>query len=754
MFRFFRLGIFLLLSGLGLPVGSAGAQQTAPSPVPKRPVVAVVLAGGSAMGLSHIGVLEVLEEMGIPIDIVVGTSIGAMVGGAYAIGYSPSDMEEFISKVNWSKMFSEDPPRESLSYRERRDKSQFFLDLPFNFDRFKLKNGLLLGQNIAALMDRMTFKTPEDADFDQFPRRFRAVATDIANGQEMVFSHGSLSDALRASMSLPGLFAPGVVDGHYYVDGGVVDNLPIGVAKAMGADIIIAVTFDMHIVKDVSELNGNPLASAQRSMDIMVNSNVKRQIAEADVVITPDMSDTAATTFYRWKDLIQKGRDAALAAAPQLQKVLDRTGTVPLNPRSPGIYFTRQPNSQIAAVEIEGGSSEDQLKARQVFSRYLGKAPSADEFEAPVDELLRTGNFDAIKVRNEPVASGVSKLKLQLIPRTEGINSLFFGLSYWGTYDGSAHGQVRVMNQVDLRNLTGPGSDWSTEGEFVDILRIKTSYYQPLGSWFFLSGTFEAMQPASVSSFPLLDSVFYANGLNANASFGLHPIPGADIATGLSYESYQQVPFPDLVINTGQVTADTYFVRAVVDKRDSAIFPMDGFAYSATYRTTMPGATDGYTVFTGEGEAGLSLATPFSVILLGKFGSDFSQGSPASGFVPVFYLPTLADRRMFPGLTTEADAIGNDVGALGIEIKYQPRRFVPGLAIPYYFILQGAAGEASTDTLNFDFPPGSLRWNLAGGAGLKISDSFGILFRVGWNFLWSRSYPYVAIDVGSFARQD
>lgn len=731
---------FTLILAVGV-VLSPGAQGV------KRPQVALVLSGGGALGLAHIGVIDALEARGIPVDIVVGTSMGALVGGAYASGYSPRDLEEFISKVNWDQQFSEGTPQTALSFWDRRNSARFLLDVPFDFEGIKLKNGLLLGQNISALIDRMTYKTPSNTDFDALPRRFRAVATDLGTGEETVFSRGSLSEALRASINLPAVFAPYAIDGHYYTDGGVVDQLAVDVAKRLGADIVIAVTFDVPPT-DPSEFRKNPLASVQRSMDILVNANVFRQLPDADVVIRPGVADLSSADFSQWKTLIQRGRDAVAQADPGLQAVLARTGTVVTHPRDPGVYFAGHPDPVVTQVRVEGGRRQGQLAARALFEPFVGRAPDAQEFQAPVDSLLQSGSFDFVKVRNHPLDDQHSELVVQLVPRSTGIDSFQFGFSYESTYAASIASQVNAVNQVVIRDLTGPGSEGILGGGFLDSPEVYTSYQQPLGLGVFAEGKVDLLRTSQlVEGYRLNNTAF--DRLSLGTALGVSNFPGSRLLVGVEEEQSNSGNYGDPGFAVPDHWVPTVSVSDIIDRTDSTLFPMDGWALTASYRSSLGQTTGAFMVVSASGQAGLSLNTPVSLFVLGRFATDFQAGSGPST-IPYEDVPTLGDRRMFPGLVNSLVGVGHQIGALGLEAKWEVQRTLGGLPIPWFLIAQGALGFAR-DASSTDLPSGDqLIETFAGGLGVRFTPALGFLLRAGGVVSQGTPTPFVSIDLGAF----
>jgi len=235
---FLLWGILILLAGLA-PAG-AWADVSAPE---ARPRIGLVLSGGGARGMAHVGVLQILEELKIPIDCVSGTSMGAIVGGLYAAGMSPAEMEKLVTSMEWNQAFRDRPPPNELAFRRKRDAADYLInfDLGYKDGGFTIPKGLLQGQNLNLILKSLLLHTEDTTDFDKLNIPFRAVATDIETGEAVILDKGELVRALRASMSIPALFAPVEIDGRLLVDGGVANNLPIDIARQMGADIVIVV---------------------------------------------------------------------------------------------------------------------------------------------------------------------------------------------------------------------------------------------------------------------------------------------------------------------------------------------------------------------------------------------------------------------------------------------------------------------------------------------------------------------------------
>ena len=281
-----------------------------------RPRIGLVLSGGGALGLAHIGVIEVFEELRVPVDCISGTSMGAMVGGSYAAGVRPADMRRYLAEIDIAGLFNDEPERSEIPFRIKRDDHDAYFDFALGIDSegIRLPAGVSSGYRFELFLNDIigTEALLADLDFDDLPTPFRAVATDLESGEYKVFRRGSLAKALRASMSLPAIVAPAEVDGHIYVDGGLSRNLPVDVARDHCADIIVAV--DLGTAPMTGDQIENTLDVALQTILLLTDNNVKKSresLSEDDLLIVPDLQEYSSSSFGAQDEIIQRGRDAA-----------------------------------------------------------------------------------------------------------------------------------------------------------------------------------------------------------------------------------------------------------------------------------------------------------------------------------------------------------------------------------------------------------------------------------------------------------
>ncbi len=362
----------------------------AQAPPSKRPSIGLVLEGGGALGFAHIGVIQYFQEHHIPVDLVVGTSMGGLVGGLYAIGKSPAEIRALTDEIDWDAVLSGNTALQDLSFRRKEDRFAFPNRLEFGIKhkRFLSPAGLNSGHQVGLLFDRATLAYGDLRNFDELPIPFRCVATNMTAGQKKVFSEGSLSQALRATMSIPGVFAPVVINGHEYTDGGAVDNLPVDVARRAGADVVIAVYLNQGLPGPTSY--GSPLSVAARNISIMIAVNELPSITNADLLINADLRGFKSFDFKKVEQIIPKGYDAAVTKHQTLEKFA-------LNPHDWAAYIASR-NAKISrslpipkSIEVTSARPSYAKAIQRDLSRYLGEPVDPPAVEESLTRITGTG---------------------------------------------------------------------------------------------------------------------------------------------------------------------------------------------------------------------------------------------------------------------------------------------------------------------------------------------------------------------------
>lgn len=290
----------------------------------QRPRIGLVLSGGGARGIAHIGVLRVLEENNVPVDFIVGTSAGSIIGGLYAIGKSPDQIERDIAGIDWNNVFHDFAYREYKTFRRKRDDFDFFNihRVGISDEGLQLSPGLIEGQQIEIALDRLAYPAFHIKDFDRFSIPYRAVATDIETGKPVIISRGNLARAMRASMSVPGALPPITIDGKLLVDGGIANNIPIGVAREMGADTLIVVDVSEALASK-EEIDSSVAITAQLTtiMTRRIADQQLKTLTSDDLLIVANEGNVGAADFDLYEQSIKAGTEAALRQIEAIRRL-------------------------------------------------------------------------------------------------------------------------------------------------------------------------------------------------------------------------------------------------------------------------------------------------------------------------------------------------------------------------------------------------------------------------------------------------
>ncbi len=479
-----RLAAWATCSCLLLPA-AASAEQAASDEAPVRPRIGLVLSGGGARGLAHVGVLKVLEEQRVPVDAIAGTSMGAVIGGLYASGMSAAEIESLVSTLDWNAAFRDRSPRSDLNFRRKQDDREFLVRFPLGVKAgsFRVPRGLIQGQKLTQILRRETTGVAGIDDFDRLPTRFRAVATDLETGERRVLAHGDLAQALRASLSAPGVFAPAELDGRLLVDGGLVENLPVDVAQAMGVDVVIAVDVGFQPLGR-RKLN-SALAVSNQMLTIMMQRETARQralLGDGDLLLEPSLGDLLSMDFTTVDRTIEEGAAAARARSSRLAAI----GVAPADWER-YLAARRDRESQpptVQFVRADAGSRRYRGRIEAELAPAVGRPLDARDMERRVSHLYGDDNFESVdyKVVHDGELAGI---EVSARRKSWGPNYIRFGLELQDDFEGanSFNAGVRAL----VTEVNAYGAEWQTDLQVGASPRFQTGFYQPLGyssSWF------------------------------------------------------------------------------------------------------------------------------------------------------------------------------------------------------------------------------------------------------------------------------
>ena len=467
------------------------AQPLTAQPV-KLPSVVVVLAGGGAKGFAHLAVLRRLEQDRIPIARIVGTSMGAVIGGLYASGLSTDEIERVVGGLDPSKVALDQLNRLELPSRTRAYQQKYPVDFEFGIKNggASFARGVSDGQRFLALLQDLTSHVPPQVNFNDLKIPFRAVATRYRDGEMKVFDRGALHLAIRASMAAPAVFAPVEVDGETYVDGGLVANLPVEVALQEGADVIIASYLAGGADDGKAEQASHALVVANRMVDILIRQNEKRNMAllrPQDILVAPQLQDVGFADFNRAAEIVRRGQVAVSAVNDRWERLQVGWDRSVAQPASRQLSFDQR-EKRIVAIQAKGNQDVPRQFIQSVMSPLLESEFSSVEAERYIDQLYTSGYFDlvsyslvqqqgdqytlVVQVREKPYSPHFMKTTLGFSSELAGVTQFSVGLGYrrpWLTESGLEFSlDARLGTQAELAaRLYQPLSpQWSVETGF------------------------------------------------------------------------------------------------------------------------------------------------------------------------------------------------------------------------------------------------------------------------------------------------
>lgn len=439
-----------------------------------RPLVGIALGGGSARGMAHAGVLQWLEEHHIPVDRIAGNSTGALMGAAYATGMSAEAIQKLLREADWDTILRPDIPYSLRSFRRKEDDYDYSIKVEAGLRHgFRLPSGINPGPQLGLLVSRIVLPYSGIASFDDLPIPFRCLATDLEKGAVVVFDSGPLAPAIRASMALPGSYDPVRLNGRLYADGGILNNVPVDVAKAMGADVVIAV----RVGPRAEERPPETIAGiANRAISLMMQNLEKPKLRLADIVIEPDLGDLTGADFKKSDEFARLGYAAAEAQKEALLRyALDDASWAAY--RS-GLEARERPSrAPVSFVEVRGISDGAGAQVAQQLSRHLGQPPSPPGIEQDLSHIIGLGRY-ASATYGRLQTGEASGLSVDIREKSYGPPFVRFALD---VNNENRDINLNVGSRITLMDVTGLGSEWRIDTSLGSTLSLGTEFYQPIG---------------------------------------------------------------------------------------------------------------------------------------------------------------------------------------------------------------------------------------------------------------------------------
>jgi NTE family protein len=574
-------------------VTAAFAQE---APKGRRPTVGLALGGGSARGLAHVGVLRWLEDHRVPVDYIAGTSMGSIIGGLYATGMTSSEIASALREADWDQFFIGDVPYADKSFRREQDAREYPVRLVYGLKGgFRLPKGLEPGHLLGMMLDRLTLPYSGVGTFDDLPIPYRAVATDLEKAERVVLKEGALPQAIRASMAIPGVFTPVIIDGKLLGDGGLLDNVPADVVRSMGADVVIAIDVGS---KPVDRTYIQSFAGMlDQAITVMMVSRTREILSQADIIIAPELKSVKSTD-WRKSDIIA---DLGYESTQTKERFLS---TLTLDPDSWKAHLeerrkrARGEPQKIEFIIVEGAAAREQEYIRLKLSGFLGRPLDVPELEKDLTGIVGEGRYESMSyeltmeqgrtglrvlVKEKSYGPPFGRFLLRVNNNRQGAMDAAFGTRLTFYDAGKADAELRV----DLV----AGSEQLAAAE----------YFYPLGrSRFFLmprAGFNSRTQNAYAFGTRLADYTIHQVG--GQADFGLQTSRRSQLTLGygIGYADAKVVSGSPLLPSLSGRTTGAQ-LQWLYNRLNSPMIPSSGafVASSVRWVTDSPGAAESYPI--------------------------------------------------------------------------------------------------------------------------------------------------------------
>ena len=590
----FRRVFQSLLLALSLVLCSVVLAETvqADSSMLTRPKVALVLSGGGARGFSHVGVIRELERLGVKIDIVAGTSMGAMVGGGYASGYSVEQMQDIILGVDWKEMFALRPDRDEINWRRRQDdfKGLGTQEIGLSKKGVLFPDSVVPAQHLEIFLRSITRHVSSVTDLSKLSIPFAAIATDLDTGEAVVMQKDvTLADAMRSSMSVPGAFSPFPYKNHVLVDGGLAQNLPVEQAKAMGADIIIAVNAGTPLgkSKDIHSVAG----VMGQMIGILTERNVdhsKSLLTEKDILITTDLTGFNAGDFQKAEAIIEAGEKSAKKYERQLKRLaVSQEAFEQWNLARQSAVQPPQAR-QVASVQVQGLEVVNPKSVIKSADLDLTKPITEDQIAQASAKIWATDDFTLVPYTFEPGPNGTQTLVWRPQEKPWGYNTIRVGGKISTDFNQEHTFDFLVAHTMGWLNSWG--GEWRNEAQIGKDSYFSTSFYQPLGAasplFFMPEIRYESQQYDWYNGSSHALATLKNKTLEGSLSLGLELGKASVFKAGVGFVSAQSKVSVGEIPGYNSMDDEASFVEISwqYDTLDNVNFPTKGFYLDARAR--------------------------------------------------------------------------------------------------------------------------------------------------------------------------
>ncbi|HZP24763.1 MAG TPA: patatin-like phospholipase family protein [Terriglobales bacterium] len=613
-------------TGILLAASALFAAAQAQSSKPNRPTVGLVLQGGGALGLAHVGVITWLEEHHIPVNYIAGTSMGGLVGGVYATGRNAAELRTVVNGINWDQVMAGQTPFDALSFRRKEDAREYPNSLEFGLRKgLQFPEGFNSGQQVSLILDQVALPYSDVKSFDDLPIPFACVATDLVSGKPKVFRSGSLSLALRSTMSLPGIFTPVRTKDAIYADGGLLQNIPVEVAKSMGASLILAV----HLAEAPLLPNANlsSFAVLGQSISVMISANELRSMEDADILISVPLQKYGTLDFDKADEIIKLGYEAAAKKAKVLMPLA-------VDDASWQQYLAQRASRRRTApvpefIAVNGVNQNLSRRVENQLADVVGKPIDPDELDSEILRLKGIGRFSVLSYEMTD-RNGQPGLLVKTEENAYGppiVRPLIL-------IDGASLKNVNfnVGARVTFLDVGGFRSEWRNDFILFSDYGLRSEYYHPLTPlthWFIAPRALAENDPFYIYDNNKLLSIYRRTNAGAALDVGYQFGRTGELRVGYEGGWENFVPqignrneLPSLSGNYGDAR-----MQYSLDRLNDPVIPRAGQNLQADFRytTTSPLAPKPYPAGEIVSQNFFRLNEPSSLFLSGYAGTTFNH---------------------------------------------------------------------------------------------------------------------------------
>lgn len=590
-----------------------------------RPHVGLALSGGAALGLAEIGVIQWLEKNHIPVDRVAGTSMGAIIGAMYATGMSPEEIQKFAAAIPWDDVMRPEPTYQSLAYRRKQDRRDYQIAAPLGVKHgLRAPNGFSSGQEVDLLLDRIAYPESEVHNFDDLPIPFRCVATEMQSGNRVVLGGGSLAEALRASMAIPGEFTPVEMNGQILADGGMVENIPVETVRSMDADVVVAV--DLRLPLGTHEELDSLTGVLTRAISVMILQNERMSLEKANAVVTVETGNIGLNDYDKLPELIKLGYESAAHSADALLPYAIKDEAEWQSYLAERAMRRVHPPTAVKAVIVKGGDSDQNRRMEQHLKSNAQGELNLPKLERQLTTIAGEGEFDVLGYEGF-VQNGVPELRVTAHEKTYGPPFVDLAVNVDGS--GVAAFDFAAGARITFMDVEHHGGEWRSDLMFGSSNLAATEFYQPIANSHFFTApyVFASKLPRNEFSGLTRTAIFGDERAGGGLDFGYNSGRRSELRLGYELFDGKLAPLvgsaalPALTGSTGEVRA-----RYVWDGQDNPGVPAHGVRVVATLARVLqsPDVFHPFEQFELRSSTFIPIGPKTSLFLLASGGTTFN----------------------------------------------------------------------------------------------------------------------------------